>query len=315
MTTVRRLNDDMYEFIREDKSLKGADAVIRMKGNLAQEALHKLNTVTPLEERQNEVAKSICNDVMNSMYYYTNALMNDPAFNKYIKSLKTSKEIQVNTECKVFNEDLYNKAVDEQRASIERLRAEGDNIFKDVTLSSNERLDKCKAIMLEIQKRKSNIINKSESRFYTDEILTIKVTPQEAYKIVTDFINKRVAAIEEVKKKALDDKIEEDRRLFSKYDEEDFKLAKRLKKVIDSQAFFEMYRYTPFYEERLCLSFDSIEAYVTRDRPEPSYKTPELVIDPKERGIFAYMKQIIRDYREVERLEELKRLNDSMHKE
>lgn len=328
MTTVRRLNDDLYEFIQEDKCLAGAKAITRVKGGLAQEKLQRLNNIPPLEERQKKVAEECFKEVKDWLTYGPDALLNKPEFNKYIKSLKTNKELQIGTGCKVFNEDLYKKAIDEQRASFAQLRTEGDRIFNDTRLSSDERLEKSKAIMLEIQKLKSIIINKSESRFYTDEILTIKMTPQEAYKITVDFINKRVASIEEAKKKALDAVIEKDRNLFKDYTEEDFKLAKRMAKVGSSGLFFTdskswHYRfgggigeeYVRPLEAKECLKYDSLEDYIMRPRPEPEYETPELVIDSKERGVFAYMKQIIRDYWELQRLEEIKRLNEAMHEE
>ena len=103
-------------------------------------------------------------------------------FKRYLKSIKSCKEVQIPTGNIVFSEDKYNakqKSITDKKAELIK---QFNDIANDVEMSVSERAKKLVPIRKEIDELNRIVLSKDEKEFQIEESITVKIKPIDALK-------------------------------------------------------------------------------------------------------------------------------------
>lgn len=306
MTKIYKLDREMYKLVNEDTgSTEVCDKnVLKVK----QDAIEKR-----IAEREEQRINHIANTFNDVKYFFRQ--IDEDEFKRYLKAIKSCKEVQVPTGNIIFSEDKYNakqKSIMDKKAELIK---QFNNIANNINMSVTDRAKTLMPIRKEIDELNRIVLSKDAKEFQIEEYITVKIKPVNAFETYLKLKERGDAAIAKAKQDAIDAAIAKDKFALKDIDDDDFLFIKRLNKLIDGTEFFKMFQYNNYYELKSAIMYESKEAYLNRPR-DVRYDTPKLSFTEEEGQSIIYLKNLIREFfakREETKLqEEAKRLQDDL---
>ena len=304
MTKIYKLDKELYKLVNEDTGVTEIcdKNILKRK----QDSIEK--RIAEAEELRKKHFKSTLSGVWDLFRQ-----LDKDDFKRYLKSIKSCKEVQIPTGNIVFSEDKYNakqKSITDKKAELIK---QFNDIANDVEMSVSERAKKLVPIRKEIDELNRIVLSKDEKEFQIEESITVKIKPIDAFETYLKIKEREHEAIEKAKQDAIDRKIASETTSLKDIDEDDFVLIKRLHKLINSRVFYDMFQYNNYHELIGATQYESKEAYLNRPH-DVNYDTPEFSYTEEESQNIFYLYKLMREYfakREETRLqEEAKRLQE-----
>lgn len=285
MTKVNKIGSDLLEFLDEDTGIAKT-----YKGSLAIEKFNELQAKAVDMSSQNKKSHDYTLglfqdlDVSNSF--------NDDAFKDYVHRAG-SKILKIETGRKVFNEAKYNAKVKARDDALKSLINKYNKIISNAELDLQTQERETSQIMREFNTLKQNVISRSENEFHETEFESIEMPASEALEIVRNIKSRYKASCDKDIENKLNNAIEADKQRFKDISEDDFQFIKRLHRLVDEKAFFNMFEYNPVYKYD-ALHYDSLEDYFNRDRDIKS--DVKLELTNQEMSAVRYIYEIFKSY-------------------
>lgn len=299
MTKCYKIDADLYKFVNEDNEDNKTVEVI--KGDAL--AQIKIDAINKRAIDDTEFKKRRDGDIRNNFWDVVSFIEQTDidAFKTYLKTIKQKSEIKLQTGRMIFNQQKYDAAMGARQKEYEKITRDATALLNNPT---RENLERVNELMRQRKEIENTRILKDAAQFNDPEYVTIRMTAIEALNVVLSKINDYRKDDDAAKQHAIDVEITNERMKFENISETDFQLIKQLKRLVSTNAFFNMFEYSVVEKYRDCLSFDSIEEYINRPR-DPQYEHPVLQFNETDMQAINYMKQLIRDYNtycEYERL-------------
>lgn len=304
MTKVNRISNDLLEFLDEDTGISES-----FHGDLAVKKFNELQSKAVDTKAQDQKAQSYSLNLFWDLVQ--NNIFDDTDFIEFAHNTE-SKSLQIATGRKIFNETKYNAKVKDRENKMRSLIDRYNSIIsnRDLDIRTQERTTL--EIMREFNAIKQTVINKSEKEFHEPEFETLEISAEEAIEIVRNIKSNYDLKCKTDIENRLVVEIEKDRDRFKDISEDDFKFIKRLQRLTNQKAFFEMFEHLHYSELRAALLFDSLEEYFNRDRDIKS--DVQLVLTNTEMSAVRYVHEIHKMYNDQNRTNKLKQNLVSMVK-
>ena len=306
MTKIYKLDKEMYKLVNEDTGV--TEICDKNVFKVKQDAIEK-RIAEHKEQRINHI-RSTFFSVGESFRQ-----IDKDEFKRYLKAIKSCKEVQVPTGNVIFSEDKYNtkqKSIMDKKAELIK---QFNNIANDVNMSVSDRAKMLMPIRKEIDELNRIVLSKDAKEFQIEEYITVKIKPIDAFEMYFKMKERYDAVIAKAKQDAIDSKIAEETSVLKDIDDDDFLFIKRLHKLINPSVFYNMFEYKHYYELKEAVMYDSKEAYLNRPR-DVRYDTPELSFTEEEGQSIIYLKKLINEFfakqEEIELQEEAKKLQNLM---
>ena len=302
MTKIYKLDREMYKLVNEDTgTVEMCDKnVLKVK----QDAI---------EKRIAEVKEKSLKNIAGTIWHVHEAFrqIDKDDFRRYLKSIKSCKEVQVPTGNIIFSEDRYNakqKSIMDKKAELIK---QFNNIANNINMSVPDRAKALMPIRNEIDELNRIVLSKDAKEFQVEEYITVKIKPIEAFEMYLKMIERHNADIEKAKQDAIDSEIAKETSALQDIDDDDFLFIKRLNKLIDSDIFYNMFKYKNYNVIKSAIMYESKEAYLNRPR-NVQYDTPKTSFTEEEARGIIYLNNLIREFfskqEEIKLQEEAKRL-------
>ena len=304
MTKIYKLDKEMYKLVNEETgSTEVCDKnVLKVK----QDAIEKR-----IAEREEQRLKNIEITFFNVRDAFRQ--IDNDEFKRYLKSIKSCKEVQIPTGNIIFSEDKYNakqKSIMDKKAELIK---QFNNIANNIKMSVSERAKALMPIRKEIDELNRIVLSKDAKEFQIEEYITVKIKPIDAFEMYLKLNERYDAAKEKAKQDAIDAAIAKETSALKDMDDDDFVFIKRLKKLINPSVFYDMFEYKHYNELKSAIMYDSKEAYLNRPR-DVKYETPKLSFTEEEGQSVIYLNKLIGEYfskrEEIKLQEEAKRLQN-----
>ena len=306
MTKIYKLDREMYKLVNEDTgTIEMCDKnVLKVK----QDAI---------EKRIAEIKTQSLNNIADTFWRVDEAFrqIDKDDFRRYLKSIKSCKEVQVPTGNVIFSEDSYNakqKSIMDKKAELIK---QFNNIANDIKTSVPDRAKALMPIRNELNELNRIVLSKDAKEFQVEEYITVKIKPVEAFEMYLNLKERHNADIEKVKQEALNSEIAKEASALKDIDDDDFLFIKRLNKLIDSDIFYNMFKYKNYNVIKGAIMYESKEAYLNRPR-DVQYDTPKLSFTEEEARSIIYLNNLIKEFfskqEETKLQEEAKILQDSL---
>lgn len=296
MTKINKISKDLYKFIDEDNGT----AVMYN----AEYAARKQEEINRSVVKHNKSDEHIKQKFWELKHYIENN--NTDEFKRYLKSVKSCSEVQVPTGRMIYNDDKYNakyKSIMDQKA---QLIIRFNDIANDTSINIADKTKAIAPIRKEINELNKIILSKDAKEFQDTEYITVKIKPIEAFETCLNMIERYNAECVELKQQAIHDAIKRDADSLKNIDDDDFVFIKRLYKLIDPRAFYDMFQYNHYDELKDAMLYESKEAYLNRPR-DIECKSPELSFTNEELQSVIYLNNLKHKF---DSLQSEKRLQD-----
>lgn len=304
MTKIYKLDREMYKLVNEDTgTVEMCDKnVLKIK----QDAI---------EKRIAEIKEKSLKDIRHTFATVKDLFgqINEDDFRRYLKSIKSCKEVQVPTGNIIFSEDKYNakyKSIMDKKAELIK---QFNNIANNTNMSVNDRAKALMPIRNELNELNRIVLSKDAKEFQVEEYITVKIKPVDAFEMYLNLKERYNADEEKAKQEAIDKAIEKEASVLKNIDEDDFLFIKRLNKLINPHVFYNMFEYKNYYELKAAITYESKEAYLNRPR-DVQYDTPDLSFTEEEAQSIIYLNNLIKEFfakrEEIKLQEEAKRLQN-----
>ena len=306
MTKIYKLDREMYKLVNEDTGV--AEVCDKNVLKVKQDAI---------EKRVAEIKTKSLNNIAATFWLVDEAFrqIDKDDFRRYLKSIKSCKEVQVPTGNVIFNEDMYNakyKSIMDKKAELIK---QFNNIANDIKMSVPDRAKELMPIRNELNELNRIVLAKDAKEFQVEEYITVKIKPLEAFEMYLNLKERYNADIEKAKQDAIDSEIAKETSALQDIDDDDFLFIKRLYKLIDSDVFYTMFKYKDYMGLKTAIMYESKEAYLNRPR-DVQYDTPKLSFTEEEARGIIYLNNLIREFfakqEETKLQEEAKRLQNSL---
>lgn len=307
MTKIHKISKDLYEMIDEDTG-----HTIKCDTNIC--ALKQAQINKSIEEQN----KTMDKHVVSTFWEIDRELqhnINIDEFKQYLKSVKSQKEVQIPTGRKIFSEDKYNaryKSIMDRKAQLVK---QFNNIANDFSMSVGDREKALTPIRREFNELNNIILSKDAKEFEIAEYIAVKIKPIKALETYLKLKEHCDAEDARLKQEAIDKARDADAHKLKDFDEDDFALVKRLHKLIESKAFYEMFMYKNYDTIREMISFESKEEYLNRPR-DVQYESYKITFTQEEAQSVLYLNNLKNEFKSAQtekRLqEEAKKLQDTM---
>lgn len=296
MTKIHKISKDLYEFINEDTGTS-----FKCDANIAAQTQVKINK--SVEERNKEKDKHIT----HTFWELENGFrtINIDEFKRFLKSIKSHKEVQIPTGCMIFSEDKYNakqKSITDRKTELVK---QFNNIANDITMNV---MDKAKALMpirKEINELNSVIILKDAKEFEEVEYITVKIKPVEAYETYLKLIERHDTEDARLKQEAIDKVIKEETLVLKDVDDDDFVLLKHFYKWVNkgllnnitAYSEIEAYATKRSWKDivREAVTYESKEVYLNRPR-NPQYESYKITFTQEEAQSVLYLSNLRKEF-------------------
>lgn len=300
---VTKIGSDLLQFINEDTGIAET-----CKGDLAIKKFNDLQAsavdMSIQNKKSHDYTLELFWDLDNSKYLY------DDEFEEYVLNAG-SKVLKVETGRKVFNESKYNAKVKAKDNALKSLINKYNSIISNTELDLQTQEREASKIMSEFNTLKQNVISRSENEFHETEFESIEISAHEALEIVRNIKSRYKAACDKDIENKLNDAIEQDRSRLKGISEDDFQFIKRLHRLVDKNAFYQMFEYSPVCKYD-AIYYDSIEDYIGRDRDIKS--DVKLELTNQEMSAVRYINEIYKLFCAQCRSDKLKQDLDAMKK-
>ena len=306
MTKIYKLDHEMYKLVNEDTGTT--------------EVCDK----NVLKVKQDAIEKRIAELKIKSAYNIANTYgtvkdlfrqIDEDEFRRYLKTIKSCKEVQVPTGNTIFSEDKYNakqKSIMDKKAELIK---QFNNIANDIKMSVNDRAKAIMPIRKEIDELNRIVLSKDAKEFQIEEYITVKIKPIEAFEMYLKLKERQEAECAKAKQDAIDSEIAKETSALRDIDDDDFVFIKRLNKLINPSVFYNMFEYKNYDQLKSAIMYDSKEAYLNRPR-DVRYDTPELSFTEEEGQSVIYLNKLVNEFfakqEETKLQEEAKRLQDAL---
>lgn len=306
MTKIYKLDREMYKLVNEDTGV--AEVCDKNVLKVKQDAI---------EKRIAEIKEKSLNNIANTFWRVDEAFrqIDKDDFRRYLKAIKSCKEVQVPTGNIIFSEDMYNakqKSIMDKKAELIK---QFNNIANDIKMSVPDRAKALMPIRNELNELNRIVLSKDAKEFQIEEYITVKIKPIEAFEMYLKMIERHNADKEKAKQDAIDSAIAKEASALKDIDDDDFLFIKRLYKLIDSDIFYNMFKYKNYSELKGAIMYESKEAYLNRPR-DVQYDTPKLSFTEDESQCIIYLNNLIKEFfskqEEIKLQNEAKRLQDSL---
>ena len=297
MTKCYKLDADLYKFVNDDDGtaelIKGAD--------LAQQ---KIDAINKHAVDDTEIKKRLEGEIRSNFWEVATFLdqTDVDGFKAYLKTVKQKSEIKLQTGQTIFNQQKYDAAMQARKKEYERVTREANVLLNNPT---SENLKRAQELMQQRKEIENTRILKDAAQFYDPEYVTIRMAAIEALSAVQNKLDDWRKDEAAAKQNALDAAIANERNKFKGISESDFQLLKQLKRLMNSQEFYNAFADHHVWDRyRDVWGYDSLEDFFNRER-NLHYESPELQFNDTDKQAINYMRQLIRDYktqREYERL-------------
>ena len=292
---INKIGSDLLQFINEDTGIAET-----CKGDLAIKKFNDLQAsavdMSIQNKKSHDYTLELFWDLDNSKHLY------DDEFEEYVLNAG-SKVLKVETGRKVFNESKYNAKVKAKDNALKSLINKYNSLISNTELDLQTQEREASKIMSEFNTLKQSIISRSENEFHETEFESIELSAHEALEIVRNIKSRYKAACDKDIENKLNAAIENDRSLFKDISEDDFQFIKRLHRLVDKNAFYQMFEYSPVYKYD-AIYYDSIEDFIARDRDIKS--DVELELTNQEMSAVRYINEIYKSYCAQRRSDKLK---------
>jgi hypothetical protein len=307
MTKIHKISKDLYEMINEDTG-----HTITCDTNICALKQAQIN------KSVGEQSKTMDKHVVRTFWEIDRDLqynINIDEFKQYLKSVKSQKEVKIPTGRMIFSEDKYNtryKSIMDRKAQLVK---QFNNIANDFTMSVESREKALTPIRREFNELNNIILSKDAKEFEIAEHIAVKIKPIKALETYLKLKEHYDAENARLEQEAIDKAKKHDANKLKDFDEDDFALVKRLHKLIESKAFYEMFKYKNYDTIREAISFESKEEYLNRPR-NPQYESYKITFTQEEAQSVLYLNNLKNEFKSMQtekRLqEEAKKLQDTM---
>lgn len=304
MTKIYKLDNELYKLVNEDTG--AAEMCDKNVLKIKQDAI---------EKRIAESEKERIKNIEDTFYNVSEAFrqIDEDEFKRYLKAIKSCKEVQVLTGNIIFSADKYNakqKSIMDRKAELIR---QFNNIANNTNMSINDRAKALMPIRKEIDELNRIVLSKDAKEFQIEECINVKIKPIEAFETYLKLKERRDEECAKAKQDAIDRARKQDALTLKDIDEDDFTLIKRLYKLIGQSAFYDMFQYNHYYELKSAIMYESKEAYLNRPI-DAQYDAPKMSFTEEEGQSIIYLKKLINEFlakkEEAKLQEEAKRLQN-----
>lgn len=254
---VNKISDDLLEFLNEDTGIAET-----CKGDLA---IKKFNELQSSAVDMSIQDKKSHDYTLGLFWELMQGDIDNKDFKKYLNS-KSPTSTNIETGRILFNEDKYNAKVIERENKMRSLVDKYNAVISNTDIDLQTRERAASDIMNEFNNLKRTIISMSEKEFHEKEFESIEISANEALKNIKDVKSRYDKLCEQERLSRHNRDVQHDKWLFQDVDEDDFKLVKRLHKLISSDVFYEMFKSNHYSEWKSAVQYESLNDYIERDR-------------------------------------------------
>lgn len=227
MTKVRKLKDELYQFIEEDMGV--ATVVATYDKNLAVGEMKRRNNKVALDNVKDEHIRKQFNEAFDYISHDRQATGDGLGkLKEYIKTVKKTSKRRIATGKVIFNEDKYNKKLADIDNQKQNLVAKVKDIAASAIMSNDEKAKALYDIRKKYDEINDVIILKDEPEFLEKEYIDIEITPTKAVKTVISLEERYKKAMRDVEQVYIDEQKRIETEALSPIDDDMFKTLKQI---------------------------------------------------------------------------------------